>query len=297
MKFALRDDDLNYFFSPSMIEKYYKSIWDFCPVSMSVVPFIKGNWPRWLKEAEKMGPGYVDEDYLKGRLADNEVYPIHKNSELVAFVKDKIVGGNIYLTIHAIHHRNEDEVIPQFKNNYGYGAEFYTNRNLSMELEKAIEYIEKTFNQKIDVFTPPQNLLSDKGLNAVLNNRLAICADLPGVKNINSMKLLGINNYIKYFIFKLRKRNNIFPHVIKNDRLSLVAHQRLQPGSDISKIKREIDLASEQNGVFVLSTHSYAFDYPMKSETKKMGEVLIDIIEYAKEKPHIEFLNLNKIFE
>jgi hypothetical protein len=49
MKFAIRDDDLNYFFNPEVIENNYRDIWDICSISMSVVPFIKGNRPYWLE--------------------------------------------------------------------------------------------------------------------------------------------------------------------------------------------------------------------------------------------------------
>ena len=53
MLFAIRDDDLNYFYNPNDIERWYHGIWDKCPISMSVVPFIKGNWPKLVAEAEK----------------------------------------------------------------------------------------------------------------------------------------------------------------------------------------------------------------------------------------------------
>lgn len=297
MKFALRDDDLNFFFSPSMIEEYYKFIWDICPISMSVVPFIKGNWLKLVDEAERMGPGVQSSEYLSKLFSDNEIFPIHKNVQLVEFIKEQMAFNRIYLTIHAIHHRNEDSVIPQFKTNYGSGAEFYTNRDLTADLENAINYLEQTFNQNIEVFTPPQNKINSLGIRAVLNNDLAICADLPGIRSIDALKLFGIKQYSKYVLFKVKNRKTLYPFVIKNGRLSIVAHQRLQPGIDIEKIKQEIDYAHENNGVFVLSTHIYAFNYKMKKGNQNMGEALIDIIEYAKEKPGIDFVNLKQIFK
>jgi predicted deacetylase len=295
--FALRDDDLNFYYSPSMIEEYYKFIWDICPISMSVVPFIKGNWLKLVNEAERMGPGVESSEYLNELLSNNEIFPIHKNLELVEFIKEQMALNRIYLTIHAIHHRNEDRVIPQFKTNFGSGAEFYTNRDLTADLENAISYLEQIFKQKIDVFTPPQNQINSLGFRAVLNNDLAICADLPSIKRFNTLKLFGIKHYSKYFLYKLKNRKSLYPFVIKNGSLSIVAHQRLQPGIDINKIKKEIDLAHENNGVFVLSTHSYGFNYKMKKGNQNMGEALIDIIQYAKEKPGIDFVNLKQIFK
>ncbi|MBM3453683.1 MAG: hypothetical protein FJX80_00895 [Bacteroidetes bacterium] len=296
MKFALRDDDLNYFFSPSMIEEYYKFIWDICPISMSVVPFIKGDWLKLVDEAERMGPGVQNSENLKKLLSDNEIFPIHKNLELVDFIKKEMSFNRIYITIHAIHHRNEDNVMPQCKTNFGIGAEFYTNRDLTLDLKKAISYLEQSFNQKIEVFTPPQNMINSMGIMAVLNNDLAICADLPSVRSLETLKFFGIKQYCNYLLFKVKNRKNIYPFVIQNNRLSIVAHQRLQPGTDLKRIKEEIDYAHTNNGIFVLSTHCYAFNYKMKNGDQNMGEALIDIIKYAKKKPGIDFINLKQIF-
>ena len=66
MKFALRDDDLNFFFNVSDIEKWYKNIWNICPVSMSAIPFVKGNWKINTNLLEKLGPNNIDDNvYLK----------------------------------------------------------------------------------------------------------------------------------------------------------------------------------------------------------------------------------------
>jgi hypothetical protein len=38
--------------------------------------------------------------------------------ELVSYIKNKIDENKVYLTIHAIHHRNEDKKLPEFENNF-----------------------------------------------------------------------------------------------------------------------------------------------------------------------------------
>jgi predicted deacetylase len=297
MKFALRDDDLNYFFTPEIIKEYYDKIWDFCPVSMSAVPFIKGNWPEEIEKAKKIGPGFINEAYLRHLIEDNRVFPIHENIELVSYINDQIKKRRVYITIHGIHHRNEDDEIPQFKDNFGFGAEFYTSRDLTNELKNAIGYLEKTFSQSIKVFTPPQNGLNNNGLNAVLNNNLCLCADFPSIKRLDTLTLFGLNNYVKYSLFKLKNRKHIYPFVITNRRISIVNHQRLQPGIDIARIKNEIDFAHAHNGLFVLSTHSYGFNYLMEKGNITMGDAMIEIVNYAKQLSNVEFVNLNQIFE
>jgi predicted deacetylase len=297
MKFAIRDDDLNYFFKPVIFEKTYKQIWNICPVSMSAVPFIKGNWPKNVKEAEEKGPGFVNGDYTLMRKADCEIFPIHENSELVDYVKIKINQGKIYLTIHAIHHRNEDPIIPQFNNNYGFGAEFYTTRDLTNRLMDAIKYLEDTFEQTIKVFTPPQNMYNTLGLKAVTNNNLAICGDLPSIRQLKNLRLIGFKNFIKYFQYKLNYRRFSYPYPIINNQIKIVGHQRLQPGTDIQKLYEAFEHAYKLDGVFVVSTHSYAFEYKMKTVNDIMGNVLIRLVEYAANKKNINFVTLDKVFE
>jgi predicted deacetylase len=297
MKFALRDDDLNYFYTPCDIENNYNEIWDICPVSMSVVPFMKGNWPKNVKDAEKRGPGNLNKQILKKLISNNNIYPIGDNNELVDFIKQKIVSKKIHLTSHGIHHRNEDDITPQLSGNFGFGAEFFTNRDLTEELSKAIIYLEETFGQSIEVFTPPQNLYSKIGLKAIVNNNLALCADLLNFKSIDTLKLIGLKNYIKILLFKVFNRGSIYPYLIVNNKFKLINHHRLQPGTDILKLYSKLDETYNKNGVFVLSTHSYAFDYEMKNSKESMGKVLKEIVAYAATKENIEFVNLKQIFE
>lgn len=297
MKFALRDDDLNYFFNPTEIQDWYKDIWDICPVSMSVVPFIKGDWKKYILDAEKNGPGIMSQKWLEELKNDCQVYPIDQNRSLVDFLVKCIAENKIYLTIHGIHHRNEDKLIPQFKNNYGFGAEFYTTRDLSSELKKSIKYLEEIFNQKIEVFTPPQNEINYKGLKSLEQNKLNICADLPAIKNINTFKIFKFFTILKYGYFKMMHYHSEFPYVLEGYKIKLVNHHRLQPGTDINKLYNKLDETYKRNGVFILSTHSYGFNHKMNNGSKTMLEELKDLINYIKIKDGVEFVNLKHIFD
>lgn len=297
MKFALRDDDLNFFFSPDIIEKNFKDIWEICPVSMSVVPFIKGDWPKNVKEAEERGPGAINSTGVDKINADCAIYPVGDNTELVSYIKNKISKKKVYLAIHAIHHRNEDPIIPQFSNNFGTGAEFYTSRDLTLPLNAAKKYIESIFNQPIEIFTPPQNLLNLKGIEAITNNGLAICGDLPSLKKVSTIKILGMKNFIKYAAFKIKNKDIAYPYPLISNDFKIIGHQRLQPGTNIEKLYSSFEQTYKLNGSFVVSTHSYAFDYKMKSCTKTMGETLKEFIHYAAQKPNVQFVNLKQIFD
>jgi hypothetical protein len=300
MKFAIRDDDLNYFYTPQFIEENIKDIWDICPISMSAVPFIKGAWLENTKILEDLGPNNVSKDIIKKIQEDNQIYDISDNQELVSCIKNKIDEKRVYLTIHAIHHRNEDEQLPKFENNFPIGAEFYTDRDLTYDLKNAIEHLEEAFGQKITIFTPPQNIYSKRGLQSIISNNLNMCAYLPSVKNVwDSIGMIGVANYLKLLKFKIENRGKSvpYPYVLKSSAIQIMNHRSLQPGTNIGGLYKDFEFVYSQGGDFVLSTHSYGFNYKMQGSDKTIGEVLKEFLLYAQKKKNVEFVTLDKIFE
>jgi len=297
MKIAIRDDDLNYFFKPEEIEENYKDIWNICPVSMSVIPFIKGDWPTYIMKLEKIGPGKNYNILLNNIKSNKKIYPIGDNLILINYIKSKIKEKKIYLTIHGIYHLNEDPITPILNNNFGIGAEFYTTRDLTEKLKEAKDYLESIFNQKIEIFIPPQNIVNKNGLNAIINNNLSICGDLPKWNSIYTIKLFGIYNYTKYLLFKLANRKKEYPYTIINNNFKIVGHYRLQPKTDIDILYKEFDRIYSKDWVFVISTHSYAFNYKIIKTGFTIKETLKRFLEYAKNKGNIEFVNLKQIFD
>lgn len=296
MKFALRDDDLNFFFNVSEIERWYKNIWNICPVSMSAIPFVKGNWKINTDLLEKLGPNNIDENFYLKIKSDTKTYSLGDNNELVSYIKKKISENKIYITIHGIEHRNGDTKLPIISNNFAIGAEFYTNRDLTNQLLKSKKYLERIFHQDISVFTPPQNLLSFIGIKAIVNSGLAICGDLPSMRNLKTIKLIGIKNFLKYISFRVKYKTNIFPFPIINEDFKYITHFRLQPGTNIKILYKKFEEVHSFNGNFVLSTHSYAFDYRMKDTNQTMQFELEKFINYCKNKESVSFVSLNKMF-
>lgn len=302
MKFAIRDDDLNYFYTPEFIENNFKDIWNICPISMSVIPFVKGNWLKNVNILEKLGPNNVSLEIINQIRKDNQVYDIASNQELVMYIKNKIREGKIYLTIHGIHHRNEDAILPKIKDNFAIGAEFYTNRDLTHELKIAKEHIEKVFSQKITVFIPPQNIYSKKGLKAIIDNNLNICSNLPSVKKVwNAIKIIGVPSYITLLKFKLKSKSKTapYPYVIKVSKIKIVQHRSLQPGTNVDNLYEDFEYiySKYKDGCFVLATHSYGFNYLMKSCKKTMGEVFREFLLYVQKKDNIKFVTLGELLE
>lgn len=299
MKFAIRDDDLNWFYTPEFIDENLSSIWDICPVSMSVIPYVKGNWKKNVELLEKLGPTGVSKSVIEQINADTDIYPIADNKLLIDYVKSKMQENKIYLTIHGIHHRNSDENLPILSNNFAIGAEFFTDQDLSIELEKACTYLEETFNQNIKVFTPPQNIVSELGYIAIKSNGLNVCGYPPTVKRpISFIKQGGLINYIQCLKHKILNRGSRtpLPNTLDWKGIMFVDHCSLQPNSDIEKIKLAIDDTYNAGGNFVLSTHSYGFKALMDKSPDTMGQILLDILEYAKTTYDVEFVTIDKVF-
>ena len=296
MKFALRDDDLNYFFNPKDIDIWYRNIWDICPVSMSSIAFLKGNWKKNTPLLERLGSSNIDVLTLSKIMKDTTIYKVGDNKELVKFVNKKISEGKIHITMHGVQHRNGDSKLPVVSNNFSIGAEFFTDRDLSEDVKSAKEYLEKVFCQTISVFTPPQNLLSYKGISAITSNKLFICGDLPTLRNYRTVRLIGLSNFLKYLYFRLKNKTNIYPFPLKNKELEFITHFRLQPGTNLKLLYKKFDEVHKFNGNFVLSTHSYAFEHKMKYTNQTMQFELEKFMNYCKNKESVSFVSLNKIF-
>jgi len=140
INFAIRDDDTNYFTKPQDLINNYGSVWDICPISLSVVPF---------HACTKSGA--IPKKYWTGK----DIFPIGDNKELVQFLKEMMENRKISIMLHGCFHKDNAD-----------GYEFDTGNDLSDKIKKGRDYLEKLFEVEIITFVPPHNTLSKKGLDA-----------------------------------------------------------------------------------------------------------------------------------
>ncbi len=283
MRFAIRDDDTNFFTTPAEIEHCYGEVWhEFIP-TLCLISKVKGNWLYWVHQI------YKDKQQTNWDAwnADNSIYRIEDNEELVAFIREKIKEGKLDIGYHAKYHRNEDSTLPaQMSNNFVRGAEYYTNRDLTNEIKTEVGHLSKLFQYPISVFTPPQNLLSMQGYRAVLNAGLNICGGgIPFYKK--EKNFTGLGNIQKQLAFKLMHQESDYPFVLKYANHNEIAyHYPLQPNTRLNALKEDFDMVRRYNGDFVLSTHYAEFDYPMVYDEKvTMRKVLMDFLDYVSRFP------------
>jgi len=87
---AIRDDDTSFFTKPEELLEAYQSLWARkIPVSLAVIPF----------SVQFFQCGGFDRLYQA-----LEEKPLHENTTLVDFLKDRIGSGNIHIMLHGINH-------------------------------------------------------------------------------------------------------------------------------------------------------------------------------------------------
>ncbi|MCB9045598.1 MAG: hypothetical protein H6550_05610 [Chitinophagales bacterium] len=279
MRFAIRDDDTNYYTQPEDLEQCYSDIWSDFPPTLSLISKVKGNWLYWVHQIykDKQNTDWAAWD------KDNMPNPIENNNSLVAFLKEKIKERKLDLSFHAKYHRNGDPELPENRsNNYVRGAEFFTTRDLTDEIKEEIAHLNKILDCDISVFTPPQNLLSEMGYKAVLNAGLNLCGGgIPFYKKEKDLK--GLYNIAKQLTFKVLHRESDYPRVVRYSNHNEIAyHYPLQPTTRLDTLIYDFDMVRKYNGDFVLSTHYVEFDYPMVyDETITMKKILLDFLDHV----------------
>ncbi len=293
MLFAIRDDDVNFFTQPNELEAAYKNYWEVAPPTFSLISHVKGNWKHWTQEFYRLR-GDVD---LAALRLDEKIYPLADNGSLVKFLNEQLRGKKLGVSFHAIHHRNEDAQLPPYReNNYVQGAEFFTSRNLSEPLKNAVGYLHKYLDTKINVFTPPQNLLSLKGYHAVIHQRLSVIgAGIPFWKKELSPN--GLANMAKVASFKLSNPNKDFPFALHfKNHSEVIHHYPLHPTTTVESLIDKFNHVNKFNGDFILSTHYHEFNEPLVYDsTRTMKDVFKNFMDFVLRKPNVNFCTLNEM--
>lgn len=294
MRLAIRDDDANYFTTPEELEYCYSDIWDMLPPTLCLISKVRGNWQKWVHKI------YIDRQQTDwdAWTKDNRPYPIEENKELIAFLREKIADKKLDVAFHAKYHRNgDDELPPERSNNYIRGAEFYTNRDLTEYIKTEVEHLSHLLHYPITVFTPPQNLLTHKGYQSVLNAGLNMCGGgIAFYKKEKDMR--GLMNMGKQLWFKAMHKDNDYPRVLHyTNHTEIPYHYPLQPGIRLQLLIDAFDMVRQFDGDFVLSTHYVEFPYPMVYDEKlTMKNVLNQFLDYTS-KYNVKYVSLSEMLK
>lgn len=270
MKFAIRDDDTNFFTNPEDLKKIYSHIWNICPISLAVVPFI----------ASMKSPAIPEEHWQ-----DNKIFPIGENSELVSYLREKIREGKISIMLHGYSHKDNPD-----------GYEFEMGNNLYQKIKKGKEYLEKIFQVEVNTFVPPHNTILKQGIEAVIKARMNLSV-VPGFYfhkrpwDFRTFRLL-----LKSIFFRVKHGLGI-PYVLDFGTHKEIRCYPLTPQVNFESLKEKFDFIYKFDGVFCLATHFWEFEAKMKNDQGKFQkEVFEKFWSYIHSKSEIKFLSLDEIF-
>jgi len=297
MIFSIRDDDTNFFTTPEDLEEAYSDIWDICPITIFIIPFVMGNWRFWIKER------YFNYDKLnKSKYKyDKKIYPIGENVELINFLKKKIKEGKLEIGIHGVNHKNTDEQFLKSTHGRIENAEFFTNQDFTNKLKNSKSYLEKLFNQKIRVFSPPQNLINSKGYESVINCNLSIVKNRNSKNIYHNISEIGVLNAFKitYHSFKKKFFKNIpkqYSKIIELTNNFEFPHYPYQPNTKIIDLENQIKYTNSVNGLFVLSTHYYVLQKTFDQKSNMRNDLLV-ILRNLQKSSNCNFSGISSIIK
>jgi len=263
MFFSIRDDDTNYFTSPSDLENAYSEFWHFGPVSISVVPFQKG--------CNTKG---VPVEYRQS----GDVYPLEANADLLQYLREKVRAGQLEIMLHGYHHED-----------IGDKPEFLAGANLLQKALDGKQYLEKLFNTPVKVFVPPHNAISRRGLRAIVNAGLHL-GGLSGLRTAWSP--FSWRSYTNWF--RVHKHKEFYPFVLNMGDHNEVMGNSVTPTSKLETLIHHLRYANQYRGVFCLATHYWEFDAPAPV---KVREQLREIIRVARSFEYMKWASLGDILQ
>jgi len=260
MKFAIRDDDVNFFTNPTELEYIYKELWqqNIC-VSFSVIPFAVKSY--YCGDRERF---YQDE----------KQNPVGENKELVEFLREKIKEKKVSIMLHGFSHQykvavdkksepvlaTQDNLINFRKNKLGKNLCWYGEyswkpyEQMKKETKIGKEYLEDLFQIKITVFVPPSNDISKEGVKAVAECGLNISGTIMLSKFNRPVNIYSIRNWFLRIWWRLNY-NKIYPYVMNYGRHKELCAYGLVPNVTFENLKQQFNFCRKINAPFVLSIH------------------------------------------
>ena len=233
LTFCIRDDDTCFFTSPQMLRRAYGDLWEHCPVSFAIIPFVNGGKDSFIPEK---------------CWSDSRSFPLGDNPVLVDFLKSLVRQGHAEVMLHGFRHQNSAG-----------RPEFAVRRDLRSEAREGREYLEELLKTSVCVFTPPHNSVSRAGLRAVVEAGLdlGIYAGLrsqwPVLSASDIMTRMRVRAYV-------RRTGYAYPWPVSLSGHREVSCHSVTPLSDVGQLERQLRHAHSNDGVFCLATHHWELD-------------------------------------
>lgn len=296
MKFAIRDDDVNYFTNVDELQEAYHDIWDDVPISFAVIPFVGWRYllvqkyehmlttkkmiKHFFKRIESNNLDCIDEVFFKQHY--NRCYLIGENKKLVAYLRNMINTKNASIMLHGYAH-----------DFYSSGYEFEYGTGLEKKVDEAMSYLALLFGKKPLTFVPPNNSFSSMGASAVIMHGLHIVNDYGFYLWERPLNKETIFNFIKLFGFFCRYGKSWrYPYIFRFSQHNECMSYPLSHSMTFPLLRERFDFAYQKGGDFCIYTHYYSI-----CRDNKTKQLLRDIIEYSRNRAgaNIEYVSVDNL--
>jgi hypothetical protein len=270
MKIALRDDDTSYFTAPERLEAVYHDVWDRLPVTLAVVPHAMGF-------ADKAIP----EKYWRAGRA----FPLEENPAIVSGLRELTKSGRVTIAQHGFTHED-----------FPGGHEFQAAPDVEVRLARGRAYLEQLLGVRIELFVPPHNALSKRGLAAVDAAGLHLLGSFlsfrPSMRPWDRRTLANWWRVRTYRSAMGRGKSDrlIYPHVLRYGGHGEFGCHGLIPGTTVEDLVAGFEEARRAGGHFCLATHYWEVDATLKG-------VLLRFLDHAAAVPGVEFAAAERLFD
>jgi len=255
LRFCIRDDDTNFFTQPEELERAYGRITERGPVSLAVVPFCRA------------GSNKAVPEHLRGR---NTIHPLHENTALVQYLREKVEAGRFEIMLHGYHHDEPHD-----------RPEFSEGGDLHRRVLEGRRYLEDLLGSKITVFVPPHNAIGRTGLRAIAKEGLHLggAAGLRG-----GWPLLSSETWALWWQLRSWRKNGGLgiPWILDLGDHREIAGSPVTPLASLKMNEQTLTGARWTGGVFCAATHYWELDTPSRHEgDPTVGGQLHHLIDLA----------------
>jgi Uncharacterized protein conserved in bacteria (DUF2334) len=259
LRFCIRDDDTNFFTQPEELERAYGRITEMGPVSLAVVPFCRAGTNKAVPEN------------LRGR---HTIHPLHENTRLVAYLRDKVAAGRFEIMLHGYHH---DETHDR--------PEFADGDDLHQRVLDGRRYLEDLLATTIKVFVPPHNTIGRAGLRAIAQERLHL-GGAAGVRG--GWPVLSADTWALWWRLRQWRVNGGVgvPWILDLGDHREIPGNAVTPWSSLKANVMALDGAFDVGGVFCAATHYWELEAASHIPgDPSVGDQLRSLIERALSRP------------
>jgi predicted deacetylase len=247
----------------------YGDIWERIPVCIATVPFAVG-YQR---------AGIPPEHWHSG-----ERFALDRNPALVNDLKELAASGRITIALHGYTHED-------FPN----GFEFQAAPDPARRLADGRSYLQELLGVPIDVFVPPHNALSKKGLVAVSGEKLNVLGSFLSFRpSIRPWELRTLLNFwrvrrVRAATGRGKRDRFVYPYVLRYRHHAEFGCHGLIPVTTLAELVRGFDEARALGGDFCLATHHWEID-------ARMAAVLRGFLDYAAGFAGVRFVAAEELF-